>query len=273
MSVSDFVATPGRQVATLRETEHRPWALPQGSWLMAQTWDDLLFEHWRVSVDALRSLIPSSLDIDTFDGDAWLGITPFRLTGLRLRGVPPVPRASSFCELNVRTYVRQRGERPGIWFFSLDASRRYAVQAARRFYRLPYFLARMSADTRGTGLAFSSSRRTRGGRPFTWSATYAPSGATFTASPGSLEYFLAERYCLYTLDRGRLLGADIHHPPWPLQPAEATIELNTMPPPGVELPADEPLLHFARRQDVVIWPLEELPAARPRSADLVAVSH
>ena len=225
---------------------------------MAQTWDDLLFAHWRVPADQLRALIPASLDIDTFEGDAWLGITPFRLTGLRVRGVPPVPRASSFCELNVRTYVRHRGERPGIWFFSLDASRRYAVQAARRFYRLPYFLARMSSAGHGSRIDFSSSRRTRGGSPFTWSSSHGPVGAAFTASPGSLEYFLAERYALYTLDRGRLYRADIHHPPWPLQPAEATIELNTMPPPGVELPGEPPLLHYARRQDVLIWPLDGL---------------
>ena len=225
---------------------------------MAQTWDDLLFAHWRVSIDELSSLIPGSLDIDTFDGDAWLGITPFRLTGLRVRGTPPLPRASSFCELNVRTYVRHRGERPGIWFFSLDASRRYAVHAARRFYRLPYFLARMSADTRGDRIEYSSSRQARAGRPFTWLGSYTPTGAVFTAGPGSLEYFLAERYCLYTLDRGRLYRADIHHPPWPLQPAEATIELNTMPPPGVELRGDEPFLHFSRRQDVLIWGLEQL---------------
>ena len=225
---------------------------------MAQTWNDLLFAHWRVPEAMLRPLIPRSLDVDTFDGSAWLGITPFCLTGLRIRGTPPVPRGSTFLELNVRTYVSHRGERPGIWFFSLDAERWYAVQAARRLYRLPYFLARMSMARRGSTIEYSSSRRTRRGRPFTWSGHHLPTGPRFTAAPGSLEAFLAERYCLYTDDRGAVLRAEIHHPPWPLQLATASIDLNTMAPPGVELPGEEPVLHYAARQDVLIWGVERV---------------
>jgi uncharacterized protein YqjF (DUF2071 family) len=200
-----------------------------------------------VEEGALRPLVPRELEVETFDGSAWLGLTPFRLTGLRLRGTLPVPVLSSFPELNVRTYVR-RGERPGIWFFSLDAASRWAVAAARRTYRLPYHHARMRAVRRGGWVEYSSARA---GHVF--AGRYRPVGDVFRARPGTLEHFLAERYCLWT--HGPAL-AEIHHPPWALREAEAELELNSMAPAGVEL-AGEPLCHYAERQDVVVWPLEE----------------
>ena len=222
---------------------------------MGQTWEDLLFAHWSMPEAVLRPHVPDMLDVATFDGDAWVGITPFRVSGLRLRGMLPLPLASSFLELNVRTYVTAH-ERPGIWFFSLDASSAWAVEAARRMYKLPYFHAQMSVDRRGGWIDYSSSRRDHAQRPFVFTARYRPAGAVFHAESGTLEHFLTERYCLYALDRGRLARAEIHHPPWPLARAEAEIELNTMPPDGLELPDAEPLLHFSARQDVLIWPLE-----------------
>jgi uncharacterized protein YqjF (DUF2071 family) len=167
----------------------------------------------------------------------------------------PLPRVSSFLELNVRTYVTAGGK-PGIWFFSLDASSRLAVEAARRTYELPYFPARIEVTRRGEWIELDSARVGNGGGPHVFSARYRPTGEESHAAPGSLEEFLAERYCLYALDeRGRLHRAEIHHSPWPLQPAEATIELNTMAPQGLALPDERRLLHFARVQDVVIWPL------------------
>jgi uncharacterized protein len=226
---------------------------------MGQTWEDLLFAHWRVDADALRRLLPDAVRLQTHDGAAWLGITPFRVSALRLRGTLPLPRVSSFLELNVRTYVTAGGK-PGIWFFSLDASSRLAVEAARRTYKLPYFQARIGAEPQGEWLEYESARAGQG--PHVFSAKYRPSGEVFQAAPGSLEEFLAERYCLYTVDdRGRLYRAEIHHSPWPLQPAEATIELNTMAPADLPLPDEQPLLHFARVQDVVIWPLRRVPEA------------
>jgi uncharacterized protein YqjF (DUF2071 family) len=225
---------------------------------MGQTWEDLLFAHWRVPAAALRPLVPPALDVDVFDGTGWLGVTPFRISGLRLRGTLPFPRVSTFLELNVRTYVTLEGK-PGIWFFSLDAESRLAVEAARRGYRLPYHHARMAARREGDWIAYESSRVGRSD-PHVFSARYRPAGETFQATPGSLEEFLAERYCLYASDgRDRLFRADIHHPPWPLQRAEAAIELNTMAPAGLELPDEPPLLHFSARQDVVIWPLRAVP--------------
>jgi uncharacterized protein YqjF (DUF2071 family) len=225
---------------------------------MGQTWENLLFAHWRVDADTLRRLLPDAVRLQTHDGAAWLGMTPFRVSALRLRGTLPLPRVSSFLELNVRTYVTAGGK-PGIWFFSLDASSRLAVEAARRTYKLPYFQARIGAEPQGEWLEYESARVGERGGPHVFSVRYRPSGEVFHAAPESREEFLAERYCLYTVDeRGRLYRAEIHHPPWPLQPAEATIELNTMAPGDLSLPDEQPLLHFARVQDVVIWPLKRV---------------
>src|SRR5919201_383716 len=243
----DLLQAPVRQASSLEETDHRPWPLPDRPWVMGQTWDDLLFAHWRVSTRAVREHVPAGLDVDEYDGSAWLGVTPFVVTGLRARGTVPLPLVSSFLELNVRTYVTREG-RPGIWFFSLDASSQVAVVAARRLYRLPYFRANIVFRRRGQRILYDCARDD--GRAF--SGSYEPAGSTFNAEHGSLEHFLAERYCLYAEDRGRVFRADIHHRPWPLQPAQAEIELNTMPPDWARLEG-EPLLQYSARQDVVIW--------------------
>src|SRR4051795_4757016 len=129
----------------LADVTHRPWPLPSGPWVMAQSWIDLLFAHWPVDAEQLRAIVPASIPIDTFDGTAWLGITPFELTGLRPRGLPALSR---FPELNVRTYT-MLGGKPGIWFFSLDAGSLAAVWGARLTYRLPYFKARMGIAREG----------------------------------------------------------------------------------------------------------------------------
>jgi uncharacterized protein YqjF (DUF2071 family) len=217
-------------------------------WIMRQTWQRLLFAHWRVEADVLRRVVPPELPLDRFDGDAWLGVTPFELSGLRLRFTPALPWLSRFPELNVRTYVTLE-DRPGICFFSLDAGNPVAAAAARAFYRLPYFHARMRIERSGEWTDYRSERE---GAAF--AGRYRPTGPVAAARPGTLEHFLTERYTLFTVDGGRVLRADIDHPPWPLQPAEAQIERNTMTAPlGITL-SGEPLLHFAARQDVVIWP-------------------
>jgi uncharacterized protein len=234
------------------ETGHRAWPLPREPWVMAQTWSDLLFAHWPVPSRVLRPLVPEPLPIDTFDGTGWLAITPFEISGLRLRGTAPVPRLSRFPELNVRTYT-SFGGKPGIWFFSLDAGSAAAVLAARRTYRLPYHRADMTIARSNQRIRYCSARQSSDA---TLAVDYAPAGTARPPAPGTLEHWLAERYCLYTLDeQRRVMRAEIHHPPWPLQPATAAFEANTMAPPGIDLPAREPLPHFARRQDVVIWPL------------------
>jgi uncharacterized protein len=217
---------------------------------MGQTWDDQLFVHYRVASERLRPLLPEGLELEEHSGSAWLGVTPFVITGLRARGLLPLPLVSSFRELNVRTYVVRDGK-PGIWFFSLDASSQVAVEAARRLYKLPYFRADIEVRRRGDEMLFDCSRHT--GKAF--SAAYRPAGEVFHPEPGSLEHFLTERYCLYAAAGEMIYRADIHHRPWPLQEADAEIELNTMPP--FKVADDEPLVHFSARQDVVLWPLEE----------------
>jgi uncharacterized protein len=242
---------PGQQ-AVLRDQSHRPWPLPERPWLMGQTWYDLLFAHWRVPTGALRRLVPEPLELDLYDGEGWLGVTPFVIGGLRLRGMPPLPRISRFPEVNVRTYVTYGG-RPGIYFLSLDAARLAAVFAARAAYRLPYFHAEMRVGRTDGKIAYRS-RRSEPEAEFV--ATYAPRGERLPIEQGSLDRWLAERYCLYVVDEDRrALRADIHHPPWPLEPAEASIERNTMASPlGIELDG-QPLLHYSVRQDTLIWSL------------------
>ena len=259
-----------QQAAGVLVTGHRPWPLPDAPWLNGQTWESLLFAHWPVPVSTLRPHVPRSLEIETFDGTAWLGITPFRLESYRLRGLPPLPGVSSFYEVNVRTYVTAF-DKPGIWFFSLDASSRAAVAAARRAYRLPYFHASMLMSEHER-VTFRSMRRD-GASEAEIEVVYGPSSDDpISPEPGTLEHFLTERYCLYAEGGGVLYRAEIHHPPWPLQTAGGDLFTNTMPPPGIELPADEPLMHFAARQDVVVWPLRAVTAEARVSTPIVSVA-
>src|SRR3954447_16623502 len=241
---------PLPQTQATRRRDHRPWPLPRGPWVMGQTWVDLLFAHWAVRPGDLRPLVPRELELQTWDDRAWLGVTPFGVRSLRPRLAPPGPRLSPFPQINVRTYV-SAGGRPGIWFLSLDARNASAVAAARRLYRLPYFRARMTMRRSGGQVAYASERRSADAPRAAFRVRYRPAGPSAAPRAGTLEHWLTERYCLYTLDeRGRLLRGEIHHPPWPLQPAEAEIEENTM---GAEAGLGlrgEPLLHFARRQDV-----------------------
>jgi uncharacterized protein YqjF (DUF2071 family) len=236
-------------------TAHRPWPLPRGPWLMAQSWHDLLFAHWPVPVEVMRPLVPASLPLDTWEGRAWLGIVPFRMTGVRLRAVPPLPRLSAFLEVNVRTYVTLGGK-PGVYFFSLDAENPLAVRAARQLFSLPYFDAEMGLEDDAGAIAYRSRRTHRGAPPAALAASYRPAGEPFRAAAGSLDAWLTERYCLYSAGpRGQVRRLEIHHQPWPLQPAQAEIPRNTLAAAaGLELPASPPLLHFARRLDVVFWP-------------------
>jgi uncharacterized protein len=240
---------------------HRPWPMPKRPWVMAQSWKQLLFIHWRVPATSLEPVVPKALTIDTFAGQAWVAVTPFEVKALRLHGTPPIPFVSSFLETNVRTYVTVEG-RPGIFFFSLDAESRLAVAAARRFYRLPYFPATMSLERDGDTISYRTHRTQSDAPAAELVAEYRGTGPGFTAEPGSIEHWLTERYCLYTLDDDRrVLRGEIHHPPWRLQEAEAEIRANTMLD-EVELAVGDPeLLHFAERQDVVFWRLSREPGS------------
>ena len=238
--------------AALARTEHRPWPLPTGRWGWRQSWRDLLFAHWPVPAVALRPLVPDGLTIQSFEGTSWVGVVPFRMTGVMLRGLPDIPGLSAFPELNVRLYVERDGK-PGVWFLSLDATRRLPVWAGRRLFHLPYERARIAIEPDSDGFAYRCARRR--GSEARFEGRYGPTGAVFTARPGTLEHFLTERYCLYAATRdGALTRTEVHHVPWPLQPAAATIAVNTMGAPhGLELAGAPAHLLFARRVDVVGW--------------------
>lgn len=222
---------------------------------MEQTWNDLLFAHWPVPAQMLRPLVPASLALDTFDGESWVAVAPFHMTGVRPRFVPPIPGISAFPELNVRTYVSFDGK-PGVFFFSLDAASRLAVWAARSTYHLPYYFAKMEARTDGNWISYSSSRKNAKAN---LRAQYRAIRPAEVRTPGTLEHWLTERYCLYTVRGRSVFRAEIHHEPWPLQDAEAEFGENTMAKAaGIELPEIPPVLHFAKRLRVLVWPLKSV---------------
>ncbi len=243
------------------ETKHGRWALPEQSWLMAMHWHNLLFMHWPLPVAALRAHIPRSLTIDTFDNMAWIGVVPFSMSGVRPRYVPPLPWLSAFPELNVRTYV-VANDRPGVWFFSLDATNRLAVRGARWLFHLPYYDAHMTMREQQGRIHYRSMRTHRGALEATFAGQYWPCGGVYYAAAGTLDHWLTERYCLYSVDRrGQLWRGDIHHDPWPLQPAQASIDVNSMTYQlGLKLPTTQPLLHFAHCQEVVAWSITRVDA-------------
>ena len=229
-------------------------ALGTAPWVMHQRWTNLLFAHWPVAADLVRPLLPSSLTLDTFEGSAWVGVIPFHMGNVRPRGVPPLPWVSAFHELNVRTYVRL-GDRAGVWFFSLDASNPLAVRAARAAVHLPYYDARMRMTVApDRSVRYRSDRTHRDAPPATFDATYNATGGAYHAARGTLDHFLVERYELFSAAPQGLLGVKIAHQPWPLQPAVARIERNTMgAAAGIPLGGEPRTLHFASRLDVRTW--------------------
>jgi uncharacterized protein YqjF (DUF2071 family) len=231
---------------------------PAGWPIMHQNWGKLLFMHWRIDEQLLRQLIPPPLQIDTFDGSAWIGIVPFTMWGIRASFLPPIPGTSAFHELNVRTYVHYQGV-PSVWFLSLDAANKLAVWGARKSYYLPYFNAQMSLDQTGNTIRYSSTRRDSRGAPAELQATWTIGERLPQLSPGSLEFFLTERYCLHSENKCQIYASRIHHQPWPLQAATLDSFSSTMiESHGLPKPEGDPLLHYAEEISVDIWPLRRV---------------
>ena len=243
----------------LYATTHRPWPPPQGQWVMTQTWHDLLFAHYRVPVAALRQLVPWPLALDLYGGEAWLSVTPFWIGSLRPPGIPPLPKLSHFCELNVRTYVSYGGK-PGVFFFSLDAGSLSAVWGARTFYRLPYWHAAMRVKGRKRSVTSRGGCMVR--RPREECRVFAlfiGLEANRGSTTGSHRRIPDRALLPIRLEPGKLYRAEIHHLPWPLQPAETEIEINTMAEPlGLSLPVRPDLAQFARLLKVLVWAPEKL---------------
>jgi uncharacterized protein len=230
----------------------RPAGLP----IMHQDWNDLLFLHWPIDASLIRPLIPKPLEIDTFQGQAWVSVTPFNLTNLRLTPLPPVPGLDSFLELNVRTYVDHEGV-PGVWFFSLDASKTIPVVAARLVFTLPYFKAEMSLEEEGGNFEFFSKRLVSPAAGF--EARWSIGTRLGHAEPGSLAFFLVERYCLFAGKERDLTMTRIHHRPWILDEATHVTSRSTMfSVLKLPEPIEAPLPHFSRLQSVEVWAPERV---------------
>jgi uncharacterized protein len=238
----------------LEKTAHRPWPLPRGPWVQKHTWSDVLFAHWQVPAEVVRPLVPEKLEVETRHGGAWVGISSFCMRGARLRGMPALPFFSTFPEVNIRTYVRLE-DRPGVFFFSLNASNPLFTSAARLVYHMPYVRAEVSSERDGDSIHLRSSRAGEG-ESAGWECSYRPVSGVFEAQPESLESFLVERWALYTADnRGRIDRVEFHRPPWPLQQAEAEIRKNSLAEArGIRLPPQAPRLLFSWGVDVLIWP-------------------
>lgn len=239
--------------ASLGETAHRPYPPPTTPWALRQTWYQLLFAHWRVEARKLAELVPPPLELDLFRGEAWVGVVPFGMKRVTPRRVPAMPWISKFLELNVRTYVRHQN-RPGVYFFSLDAANPLAVEVARRWYGLNYLRARMSMELRGGWIEYRSQRTDPRASDATLEVRYQGLGLPFVASLGSLESFLVDRYRLFTARDGVAYSAEIHHGPWPLQRARADFGTNSMArASGIELGAMTPHLLYAQEIAVLAW--------------------
>ncbi|HEU5344116.1 MAG TPA: DUF2071 domain-containing protein [Ktedonobacterales bacterium] len=241
----------------LGATSHRPWPTPEKPWAMRQVWSDLLFAHWPTNPNGLAALLPAGLTPDTWEGDAWVAVAPFRMPYLSIRRLPDVPPFMRLLETNVRTYVTVGGK-PGVYFFSLDADNPVTVEVARRWYSLPYFNARFDCDFSGAHIRYRVARADQRAAPGAFAASYRPTTAPRHPEPGSLEDWLTARYALYTTNkRGQILRGEITHAPWSLAPAEAEIRENTLAQShGIALADTAPLLHFAERLDVLAWPVE-----------------
>jgi uncharacterized protein YqjF (DUF2071 family) len=261
----------------LIRTSHSPRPLPSGRWQMTQRWNDLLFAHWPVPASEIAPRLPEGLEPDVFQGSAWLGVVPFWLDRLKVRGLPSIPGMRSFPDLNVRTYVRdQNTGTPGMYFFSLDATNLLAVALAHTFFHLPYHWAEMRLDQRSEREFAFYSRRRFSPRPVIFNARYrglGPTSKLADARSGTLEYFLMERSSLFTRNRaGQAVRANLHHVPWPLEEAQAEIERNDLAQSiGIQLPDIEPVLHYSRRLAVYVWPTELVrPALAGRPVTVAA---
>ncbi|OIR13382.1 hypothetical protein GALL_51950 [mine drainage metagenome] len=235
---------------SLAHTEHRPWPLPCGPWLWRMRWERLAFIHHRIDAAVLRPRIPPDLTVDEFDGSAWLGVVPFQMTDMMVRGLPGVPPWRRFPELNLRTYVVRDGC-PGVWFFNLDAACWPLVVAGRGLYGFPYFRAAMRLEETAKG-GMLMSRRPDGRAAFR--GTYSSRGEVFLARPGTFEHWATERYRVYSGLCGRTRATDVHHRPWPLQEAEVEIQENGLfAASGLSIDEASPVVHYTSGVEVIAF--------------------
>jgi hypothetical protein len=221
---------------------------------MLQSWRDMLFLHRRVDQDALRKLLPKGLELDLWEGEAWIGLVPFRMEGIRPAKLRAVPWLSAFPETNVRTYVTRNGQ-PGVWFFSLDAARWAACAFARTFYSLPYHHAMMQATRVGDELRYAS-RRARDFRAMVQIEAQV-AGDPAPAAPGTFEFWLVERYLLYAERRGKLFNGRVFHEPYSIAPARVSLCEQTLTDAWVP-PGEWEHTCFSPGVDVEVFPIRNV---------------
>jgi uncharacterized protein len=230
---------------------------------MRQSWDNLLFAHWTVPFNKLRALVPAELDLDTYEGNCYVGLVPFAMRNVRPRYFPSVPFLSNFLELNLRTNVKiprtaesDSSAGGGVYFFSLDCNKAVAVELGCKVYQLPYYNSLMKLAVDGEWNHYQSVRLHAGEEQLGFKGSYRPIGPVSYSQPGSLEAFLTERYCLLLTHRGTIRRGDVHHTPWPLQPAEAKIDINMMAKKfDFDLTSEAPIIHYSKHLDTIEWPL------------------
>lgn len=240
----------------------RAWPAPQRSWFMRMKWHDLLFMHWPVEKDQIQQHLPLGLEVDSFDGQAWIGIVPFWMSGVGVRWTPNIPYFSRFPELNVRTYVTVNGK-PGVWFFSLDATNPLAVRGARYLFHLPYMDAQIQLERQADWFHYKSERTHRAEPAAELECEYRPLGSPFEPNPGTLVHWLTARYCMYMSDSdGKIFRGEIDHEPWQLRDAQAIIHSNSMTDwLNIDLLDSAPLCHFASKTKVIAWGKELVSAS------------
>lgn len=243
----------------INKVSHRPWPLPSRKWLMRQSWRNLLFIHWPLSTETLRQYVPSSLQIDTFDGQAWLSIVVLEMEGIYLRGMPFRLLLPTFPVINLRTYVLHRNQ-PGVYFLSLDTEDWISYTCVKRWYHLPYYAAEISFQKKGQTFHFDSVRKRKIETPITCRGTYRPFPEISFPEKGTLEHWLTERYCLFSLNkRNNLYCGDIHHRPWPVQKVKAVLHKNTLLSPfHIDLSEIRPIVHFSKGIDSLIWNIKKV---------------
>ena len=239
----------------------RPLRTPVGY----QRWNELLFLHWTMPAEEIQRTLPQGLFVDTFADQAYLGIVPFRMERIRPAWLPPLPGLSWFLELNLRTYVYDETGRPGVWFYSLDCNQSLAVTLAQRFFHLPYFHAQMQSSKLGSLHHYECRREgATDSSCYDWQCGTANHQPT---QPGTLEFFLVERYLLFSTNaQGKLYTGRVHHQPYRVRTAHV-LHCSTTPAlqAGFALLGEPVSVLEARRVDIEVFRLE--PAHRPHHLD------
>lgn len=241
------------------EVTHRPWPIISKNWIIRQAWSNVLFTHWPISAELLRPHIPRSLEIDTFDGTAWLSVVVFVMEGIYLRGLSALSVTPKFAEVNVRTYVQRNGK-PGVYFMSLDVGDLASLMIAKRWYRLPYKAAQISSNKEGQTFFCQSQRKGQAKVPIGFHANYIPLAEVYISKKGTFDHWLTERYCFFSTDkRANIYCGEIHHQPWPLQKVDTEICRNSLFTPfQFDLSDEKTIAHFSKGLDSFFWNIKRL---------------